>query len=574
MDAMTTSANRETGSGNDRSDEPPARPENEGRENWDWFGKQTEDAEPVFEHLADSYDFGIPTAPPETIRPVAARRDPYENVATDSYGTERPNPPLDGRRPDTVPPQRGPETASRPSQAPGSHGAAGDEIFWFDGPPEPAAAPRPEWAGWSDPQAERPAHEQPAFTSHDWYEEHGVPPHTGPARHTDVHAVYSAAGEDTASDAALIRRTMAVVEPDAEKMTSYFYALLFLQYPQLRELFPAAMDAQRDRLFKALLTAANHIDDPGTLHDYLVRLGRGHRKYGTRPEHYPCLGECLIGALTRYASEIWNDEVEGAWVRAYTVISQTMIDAAAEEELVAPPWWEAEIVSHEMRTNDVAEITVRPGHPYPFMAGQYASLETPWWPRVWRQYSFASAPRSDGLLSFHVKIVPAGWVSSAIAYRARPGDVIRLGAPVGAMTVDHRSGDGMLCVGGGTGIAPIRAMVEEVVQHGGGREVEVFYAARCRRDLYDLDTLREMEQRYRWLSVRPVVSESRATGGGLVAGRVPDLVAQCGPWPAYDAYLSGPPGMISSSVDALAGVGMPLSRIRHDSLEELVAARD
>ncbi|MGX1977180.1 globin domain-containing protein, partial [Streptomyces kronopolitis] len=56
-------------------------------------------------------------------------------------------------------------------------------------------------------------------------------------------------------DAILIRRTMAEIEPVADKVTSYFYALLFVQYPDLRALFPASMDTQRDRLFKALLTA-------------------------------------------------------------------------------------------------------------------------------------------------------------------------------------------------------------------------------------------------------------------------------------------------------------------------------
>ncbi|MFD0304607.1 globin domain-containing protein [Streptomyces sp. NPDC127119] len=382
-----------------------------------------------------------------------------------------------------------------------------------------------------------------------------------------VPAPVQAPARPASPDAVLIRRTMAEVAPVADKVTSYFYALLFVRHPDLRPLFPAAMDTQRDRLLKALLTAAEHIDNTEVLVSYLQNLGRGHRKYGTRPEHYPAVGECLLGALSRFARTVWDGETEAAWVRAYTKISQVMIDAAAADELRAPAWWYAEVISHDLRTPDVAVVTVRPDQPYPFLAGQYASLETPWWPRVWRHYSFASAPRSDGLLSFHVKAVPAGWVSSALVHRARPGDIVRLGPPAGSMTVDHTTDSGLLCLGGGTGIAPIKALVEDVAEHGQRRPVEVFYGARTDHDLYDIDTMLRLQQSHSWLSVRPIVDQQAHL-------QLPDAVREYGPWNEYDAYLSGPPGMIRNGVDALRDIGIPSARIRHDAVEDLVAARD
>jgi NAD(P)H-flavin reductase/hemoglobin-like flavoprotein len=378
-------------------------------------------------------------------------------------------------------------------------------------------------------------------------------------------STFQDASENASPDAVLIRRTMAEVAPVADKVTSYFYALLFVRHPDLRSLFPAAMDAQRDRLLKALLTAAEHIDNTDVLVAYLQNLGRGHRKYGTRAEHYPAVGECLIGALNKYASGIWTAETEAAWVRAYTTISQVMIDAAAADELRAPAWWYAEVVAHDLRTPDVAIVTVRPDQPYPFLAGQYTSLETPWWPRVWRHYSFASAPRSDGLLSFHVKAVPAGWLSNSLVHRARPGDILRLGPPAGSMTVDHTTDSGLLCLGGGTGIAPIKALVEDVAEHGERRRVEVFYGARTDHDLYDIDTMLRLQQSHPWLSVRAVIDQQARV-------QLPDAIRDYGPWHEFDAYLSGPPGMIRSGVHTLRDVGVPSERIRHDSVEELVSA--
>ncbi|MEU9912129.1 globin domain-containing protein [Streptomyces sp. NPDC051001] len=428
--------------------------------------------------------------------------------------------------------------------------------------PTPAPAPAPAAPPVSAEQTRSIANPSP----------HAIPNHRptqppSPEQHPPPQRANPAQARQASPDAILIRRTMAEVAPVADKVTSYFYALLFVRHPDLRSLFPAAMDTQRDRLLKALLTAAEHIDNTPVLVDYLQNLGRGHRKYGTRAEHYPAVGECLIGALSKYAPNIWDPELEAAWVRTYTTISQVMIDAAATDELRAPAWWYAEVVAHDLRTPDVAVVTVRPDQPYPFLAGQYTSLETPWWPRIWRHYSFASAPRSDGLLSFHVKAVPAGWVSNALVHRARPGDILRLGPPTGSMTVDHTTDSGLLCLGGGTGIAPIKALIEDVAEHGERRPVEVFYGARTDHDLYDIDTMLRLQQSHPWLSVRAVIDQ-------LARVQLPDAIRQYGPWNEFDAFVSGPPGMIRSGVDALRDIGIPSNRIRHDSVEELVVIGD
>ncbi|MEU6083432.1 globin domain-containing protein [Streptomyces sp. NPDC047108] len=384
----------------------------------------------------------------------------------------------------------------------------------------------------------------------------------------------SSSGTRSASpspDAILIRRTLAEIEPVADKVISYFYAMLFVRHPEVRALFPAAMDTQRDRLLRALLTAAEHVDDADTLTEYLVGLGRGHRKYGTVSDHYPAVGECLLLALERYATATWDAATVAAWVRAYSAMSQIMIDAAAADEAKAPAWWEAEVVSHEQRTSDIAVVTVRPSRPYPFRAGQYTMLETPWWPRVWRHFSFASAPRPDGLLTFQVKALPAGWVSNALVHRARPGDVIRLGPPVGSMTVDHDTDNGLLCLGGGTGIAPIKALVEDIVEHGRKRAVDVFYGARTGHELHDVDAWLRLEQAHPWLRVRTVVAEG-PTPPGALRGLLPETVARFGLWETYDVYLAGPPGMVSNGIDTLGGIGIPPHRIRHDSIAELHAS--
>ncbi|MFD8702221.1 FAD-binding oxidoreductase [Kitasatospora sp. NPDC059648] len=375
----------------------------------------------------------------------------------------------------------------------------------------------------------------------------------------------------TARDVELIRASLAIVEPVADRATAHFYALLFLRHPEVRSLFPVAMDVQRDRLFRTLLAAGRGAEDPAALRTRMSALGRGHRRYGTLTGHYAPVGECLVQALARYAGSRWGADTELAWRRAYRLISGIMIEAAEEDARTSPPWWQGEVVRHERRTRDVAVLTVRPDQAYPFRAGQYCSLETPWWPRVWRHYSFASAPRPDGLLTFHVKAVQAGWVSNALVHRAAPGDVLRLGPAAGAMTVDHAAGTDLLCLGGGTGIAPIRALVEEAAEHGGpGRSVEVFYGARRAAELYELDALRGLADRLPWLTVRPVLSGTGPAEGALT-GELPEVVGRFGPWEGREAVLSGPPAMVRRGVGVLLRMGLPAERIRHDLVGERAA---
>jgi hemoglobin-like flavoprotein len=192
-----------------------------------------------------------------------------------------------------------------------------------------------------------------------------------------------------AEDAALLEENLRLIEDRSDRVINYFYATLFLESPELRSLFPAAMDAQRDRLFRALLNAVRNLGTPESFVPMLMRLGRDHRKYGVRAADYDAVGRALITALERFSEDVWVPELEDAWVRAYAYIAKTMIEGANQAAATEPAWWRAEIVAHERRAEDIAVITVRPDQPFPYRAGQFASIETPYRPRSWRHYSMA-----------------------------------------------------------------------------------------------------------------------------------------------------------------------------------------
>ena len=101
--------------------------------------------------------------------------------------------------------------------------------------------------------------------------------------------------EPVPSSATVITQTFSLVSQAGGKAVAYFYGRLFAENPQLRALFPAAMDSQRDRLFGALTKIVHSLGQPEVMEPYLARLGQDHRKYGVRAEHYPAVGQRPAG---------------------------------------------------------------------------------------------------------------------------------------------------------------------------------------------------------------------------------------------------------------------------------------
>jgi NAD(P)H-flavin reductase/hemoglobin-like flavoprotein len=363
------------------------------------------------------------------------------------------------------------------------------------------------------------------------------------------------------NEIALLRASRDLLNPLADEMAVYFYAILFQRHPEVRQLFPANLDVQRFRLLQGVLRMIDLADDPGHLVAFCRRLGRDHRKFDVLRQHYPAVGAALLDTLARFADEAWTPRLADVWTRAYNLVAQLMIQAAEDDAAVNPAVWHARIVDHRRRGPGIAEVTVLPDTHYPFVAGQYASVETPWEPRMWRHYSVANAPRPDGTLTFHVKAIPDGRVSRPLVDRARTGDVLRLGAAQGEMVLDPRMERDLVCVAGGTGLAPIQALVEQAIRSDSPRYMDVFVGARTADELYGFEDLLRLAQRNHWLNVRAAVSHEEIPG---LTGTLPEVLRKFGPFYRHDAFVCGPVGMVTSVTQVLVDLGVPQSRLRHD----------
>jgi NAD(P)H-flavin reductase len=361
----------------------------------------------------------------------------------------------------------------------------------------------------------------------------------------------------------LIKDSFASVEPMADRVAADFYARMFVEAPDLRALFPAAMDVQRNRLFGALVRIVHGWDRPDSMTGFLEQLGRDHRKFGVKAGHYEAMGRAFLWSLKRHAGPaVWTPEVEAAWVAAFSDIAITMIAAARSAANQTPDWWLAEVVHHELRGPDTAVMTLRPDQELPFQAGQYVSVETPWWPRVWRYYSIANAPRPDKLIEVHVKKIDAGWVSTALVRQAGPGDVVRLGHPMGTMIADRTSTRDMLMLAGGTGLGPMKAILADMARWNWYRRVFLVMGARHSEEFYDLPALNAFAREHEWLTVVPAVSEDANYPGER--GLAVDVALRHGAWTNHDVLIAGSGAMIRGSISRLLDADVSLLRIKFD----------
>jgi NAD(P)H-flavin reductase len=339
----------------------------------------------------------------------------------------------------------------------------------------------------------------------------------------------------------------------------FFYSDLFLRHPEVRDLFPASMTVQRDRFLHALATIVAQVDNLDGLRDYLRGLGRDHRKFGALAGHFPAVRISLLATLAHFSEDAWTPELAQDWKAAYDAVAEIMIAAAQEDAAQHPAFWEATVVDHELRRFDIATFRVVTSEPLAYLPGQSVTMESEARPRMWRLYSMANAPRDDQTIDFHVRMVDGGALSMVLTRGLAVGSRLRIGAPLGTFTFDAGSGRDVLLVAGSTGLAPIKAIVDQIATLDDPPQVHLFFGARTADGLYDLTDLEKMTTGFPWLSLTPVVSGEPGFAGAR--GPVADVVARAGGWRDRDAYVAGPTGMVEATVGRLTAIGVPASQV-------------
>jgi naphthalene 1,2-dioxygenase ferredoxin reductase component len=262
-----------------------------------------------------------------------------------------------------------------------------------------------------------------------------------------------------------------------------------------------------------------------------------------------CRCRVMSGNVLVYGGEVSNAAaVNGRTVLACqtTLVEDCVIEIPEMDEIVAHPAkiLKTTVMGIEDLTHDIKRVRLSLPKPFEFSPGQYATLQ--FTPQLIRPYSMAGTVNPDEV-EFHIRVVPGGRATSYVAKELTVGQAVRLSGPLGTAYLRKKHTGPIVCIAGGTGLAPILAILRGMVEARMYNPVHVYFGVRSEEDIYGLPWLEALRRELPALTVHVVVASGHP-GGQYRTGVVTEAVKA--DWQSMDgwrAYLAGSPVMVEAA---------------------------
>lgn len=243
---------------------------------------------------------------------------------------------------------------------------------------------------------------------------------------------------------------------------------------------------------------------------------------------------------------------------------------AIPEDLFSVRRFRARLARKKPLTHDIVELRFDLLEPQTveFEAGQYVQLESAEYKgheSVMRGYSISSRPSDKHHLELIVRLVPDGICTTWVFDHLQEGAEAFFSGPYGHFHLADTAAP-VICIAGGSGMAPIWSIVRDMKEKGLARPTTYFFGALSQRDLFFVDEFRQLEKECSWFKFVPALSKEPADSGWTgERGLITEVVARHFPDASkHEAYLCGSPGMIDASVAVLTKNGMPEQNVFYD----------
>ncbi|HEX6245048.1 MAG TPA: fatty acid desaturase [Polyangiales bacterium] len=271
-----------------------------------------------------------------------------------------------------------------------------------------------------------------------------------------------------------------------------------------------------------------------------------------------------VKELTETGYLLSAEELDQGYILACQSVPQSDLDVEVDLARASARGVAGRVIEQQRVTRDITRLTVQLAKALNYQAGQFANLSIEGLPGVVRSYSFATPARADGQVSFFVRKVPGGQLSSLLNDEDVLGRRVHVEGPFGDFWLrDHDAP--LLLVAGGSGLPPMLAMLQSALAAGVSRNVTLLFGAREEQDLYAIDEIQAIASAWRGeFCFAPVLSEAGDAAGwagarGLVTEQLPALLE-----PGAHGYLCGPPAMIDGAITLLREHGVAHQHIYYD----------
>ncbi|HEX7030149.1 MAG TPA: CDP-6-deoxy-delta-3,4-glucoseen reductase [Gammaproteobacteria bacterium] len=184
-----------------------------------------------------------------------------------------------------------------------------------------------------------------------------------------------------------------------------------------------------------------------------------------------------------------------------------------------------------------------------------------------RSFSLANAPHRDELLELHIRHIPGGEFTTKVFAEMREKALVRLQGPLGSFYLRENSERPVILVGGGTGFAPLKAMLEHAFHIGLRRPVHLYWGVRQSRDFYLQALPEQWAREHGNVTFTPVLSEPDAGWQGRRGWVHETVIEDHADLAAHDVYMAGPPPMIAAAKAAFLAAGLPYEQLFFDSFD-------
>ncbi|MDW7658657.1 MAG: 2Fe-2S iron-sulfur cluster binding domain-containing protein [Bacillota bacterium] len=204
-----------------------------------------------------------------------------------------------------------------------------------------------------------------------------------------------------------------------------------------------------------------------------------------------------------------------------------------------------------------------------FKAGQYVQLYTrPYGKvkeKVFRAYSMASVPSDNKAVELIVRQVPQGICTTYVLQELKVGDEVKISGPYGDFYLRGQS-DELIFIAGGSGLAPIRSLILDILEKQQPYKMTFFFGAVTRRDLYYLDFFADLDEKHEQFRFIPALSKpDPADNWQGEVGLITEVVNRhLEDGQNKEAYLCGSPGMVQACLDVLDKKGISEDHIYFD----------